>query len=159
MALEVVALVSRNKECVSEVAACEILGNYLVALKDPELRASQVKVLETLSGLMNVQEMIKEAQTKGAVIYLLDMFCNSRNPQIREMCAEILAKMTADRLSGPKVRITISKFLPTLFIDAMVESPATSIQLFESIHEHPELIWNDSTRSTVCDAVAESCER
>jgi len=34
----------------------------LVALKDPELRASQVKVLETLSGLMNVQEMIKEAQ-------------------------------------------------------------------------------------------------
>ncbi|SPP75614.1 blast:DnaJ homolog subfamily C member 13 [Drosophila guanche] len=159
VALEVVALVSRNKECVSEVASCEILGNYLVALKDPELRASQVKVLETLSGLMNVQEMIKEAQAKGAAIYLLDMFCNSRNPQIREMCAEILAKMTADRLSGPKVRITISKFLPTLFIDAMVESPATSVQLFESIHEHPELIWNDNTRSIVCDAVAEACDR
>lgn len=159
MALEVVALVSRNKECVSEVAACEILGNYLVALRDPELRASQVKVLETLSGLMNVQEMIKEAQTKGAVIYLLDMFCNSRNPQIREMCAEILAKMTADRLSGPKVRITISKFLPGLFIDAMIESAATSVQLFESIHEHPELIWNDDTRSSVCEAVAETCKR
>ncbi|XP_030079712.1 dnaJ homolog subfamily C member 13 isoform X2 [Drosophila hydei] len=159
VALEVVALVSRNKECVSEVAACEILGNYLVALKDPELRASQVKVLETLSGLMNVQEMIKEAQTKGAVIYLLDMFCNSRNPQIREMCAEILAKMTADRLSGPKVRITISKFLPGLFIDAMIESAPTSVQLFESIHEHPELIWNDDTRSSVCEAVAETCKR
>ncbi|BFG03467.1 dnaJ homolog subfamily C member 13 [Drosophila madeirensis] len=159
VALEVVALVSRNKECVSEVASCEILGNYMVALKDPELRASQVKVLETLSGLMNVQEMIKEAQAKGAAIYLMDMFCNSRNPQIREMCAEILAKMTADRLSGPKVRITISKFLPTLFIDAMVESPATSVQLFESIHEHPELIWNDNTRSIVCDAVAEACDR
>ncbi|XP_037713474.1 dnaJ homolog subfamily C member 13 isoform X1 [Drosophila subpulchrella] len=159
VALEVVSLVSRNKECVSEVAACEILGNYLVALKDPELRASQVKVLETLSGLMNVQEMIKEAQTKGATIYLLDMFCNSRNPQIREMCAGILAKMTADRLSGPKVRITVSKFLPALFIDAMVESPPTSVQLFESIHEHPELIWNDSTRSNVCDAVADTCQR
>ncbi|XP_017066190.1 dnaJ homolog subfamily C member 13 isoform X2 [Drosophila eugracilis] len=159
VALEVVSLVSRNKECVSEVAACEILGNYLVALKDPELRASQVKVLETLSGLMNVQEMIKEAQTKGATIYLLDLFCNSRNPQIREMCASVLAKMTADRLSGPKVRITISKFLPALFIDAMVESPPTSVQLFESIHEHPELIWNDSTRSNVCDAVADTCQR
>ena len=103
VALEVVALVSRNKECVSEIAACEILGNFLVALRDPDLRASQVKVLETLSGLMNVQEMIKEAQNKGAVIYLLDMFCNSRNPQIRELCAEIMSKMTADRLSGPKV--------------------------------------------------------
>lgn len=103
MALEVVTLVSRNKECVSEIAACELLGQFLVALKDNDLCSSQVKVLETMSGLMNVQEMIKEAQNKGAVIYLLDMFCNSRNPLIREMCAEILAKMTADRLSGPKV--------------------------------------------------------
>lgn len=107
MALEVVALVSRNKDCISEIAACEVLGNFLVALKDSDLRASQQKVLETLSGLMNVQEMIKEAQTKGAVIYLLDMFSNSRNPMIREMCAEIMAKMTADRLSGPKVRTVI----------------------------------------------------
>ncbi|XP_055920872.1 dnaJ homolog subfamily C member 13 isoform X1 [Eupeodes corollae] len=157
VALEVVALVSRNKECVSEIAACEILGSFLVALRDPDLRASQVKVLETLSGLMNVQEMIKEAQNKGAVIYLLDMFCNSRNPQIRELCAEIMSKMTADRLSGPKVRITICKFLPPLFVDAMIESPQTSVQLFESIHEHPELIWNDTTRSRVCDAVGDMC--
>ncbi|XP_054738081.1 dnaJ homolog subfamily C member 13 [Anastrepha obliqua] len=158
IALEVVALVSRNKDCVSEIAACELLGQFLVALKDPDLRNSQVKVLETMSGLMNVQEMIKEAQNKGAIIYLLDMFCNSRNPQIREMCAEIMAKMTADRLSGPKVRITISKFLPPLFVDAMVESPQTSVQLFESIHEHPELIWNDKTRGNVCEAVADMCE-
>ncbi|XP_011292961.1 dnaJ homolog subfamily C member 13 isoform X2 [Musca domestica] len=158
VALEVVALVSRNKECITEIAACEVLGNFLVALKDPDLRASQVKVLETLSGLMNVQEMIKEAQQKGAVIYLLDMFCNSRNPLIREMCAEILAKMTADRLSGPKVRITVTKFLPALFVDAMIESPQTSVQLFESIHEHPELIWNDKTRDNVGNAVNDMCE-
>lgn len=39
----------------------------------------------------------------GAVIYLLELFCNSRNPQIREICAEILGKMTGDKLSGPKV--------------------------------------------------------
>ncbi|KAI9580597.1 hypothetical protein GQX74_011267 [Glossina fuscipes] len=155
-ALEVVALVSRNKDCVSEMAACELLGNFLVSLKDPDLLASQPKVLETLSGLINVQEMIKEAQMKGAVIYLLDMFCNSRNPHLREMCAEILAKMTADRLSGPKVRITISKFLPALFVDAMVECPQTAVQLFESVHEHPELIWNDKTRNNVSDAVADN---
>uniref|UniRef100_A0A1A9X3H4 J domain-containing protein n=1 Tax=Glossina brevipalpis TaxID=37001 RepID=A0A1A9X3H4_9MUSC len=159
VALEVVTLVSRNKDCVSEIAACEILGNFLVTLKDPELLASQQKVLETLSGLINVQEMIKEAQMKGAVIYLLDVFCNSRNPQLREMCAEILAKMTGDRLSGPKVRITVSKFLPALFVDAMVESPQTAVQLFESIHEHPELIWNDKTRNNVCNSVADICAK
>lgn len=65
LALEAVALVSRNKECVSEIAACDIQGSYFVALKDPDLRDQQLKVLETLSGLLNSQEMIKEAQNKG----------------------------------------------------------------------------------------------
>lgn len=106
LGLEIVSLVSRNKECVNDIAACEILGKFLIALKDDELKASQVKVLETLSGLLNVQRMVKEAQAKGAVIYLLDLFCSSRNPQIREFCSELLGKMTSDKLSGPKVSLS-----------------------------------------------------
>lgn len=108
LGLEIVSLVSRNKECVNEIAACEILGKFLITLKDDELKAMQMKVLETLSGLLNVQRMVKEAQAKGAVIYLLDLFCSSRNPQIREFCAELLGKTTNDKLSGPKVRTAFS---------------------------------------------------
>lgn len=152
-ALEIVSLISRNKECVNEIAACEILGNYLVALRDNDLKNLQLKVLETLSGLINVQKMVKEAHTKGAIIYLLDLYCNSNNPQIRETCAELLAKMTADKLSGPKVRISVSKFLPAVFLDAMIDSPPISVQMYETVHEHPELIWNDRTRMSVSDAV------
>lgn len=103
LGLDVVSLVSRNKECVNQIAACEIIGKFLIAFKDDDLKTMQLKVLETLSGLLNVQRMVKEAQAKGAVIYLLEMFCNSRNPQIRECCAELLGKMTSDKLSGPKV--------------------------------------------------------
>lgn len=103
LGLEIVSLVSRNKECVNDIAGCEILGKFLITLKDDELKAMQMKVLETLSGLLNVQRMVKEAQAKGAVIYLLDLFCTSRNPQIREFCAELLGKTTTDKLSGPKV--------------------------------------------------------
>lgn len=105
LGLEIVSLVSRNKECVNDISGCEILGKFLIALKDDELKAMQLKVLETLSGLLNVQRMVKEAQAKGAVIYLLDLFCSSRNPQIREFCSELLGKMTCDKLSGPKVCI------------------------------------------------------
>lgn len=65
LALEIVSLISRNKECVSEIAACEILGHFLVALRDSELRDMTDRVLETLSGLLNVQRMVKEAQNKG----------------------------------------------------------------------------------------------
>lgn len=153
ISLEIVSLISRNKECVNEIAACEILGYYLVALKDNDLKDLQLRVLETLSGLINHQKMVKEAHIKGAVIYLLDSFCYSNNPQIREMCAQLLAKMTADKLSGPKVRITVGKFLPLAFMDAMVDSPPIVVQMFESTHEHPELIWNDRIRTSVCDTV------
>lgn len=153
LGLEIVSLVSRNKECVNEIAACEILGQFLTALKDDKLRPMQMRVLETLSGLLNVQRMVKEAQCKGAVIYLLDLFCTSRNPQIRECCADLLGKMTADKLSGPKIRISVCKFLPGVFLDAMIESPPIAVQMFESTHEHPELIWNDKTRDKVIDAV------
>lgn len=103
LGLEIVSLVSRNKDCVNEIAACEILGKFLIALKDDDLKPMQMKVLETLSGLLNLQRMVKEAQNKGAIIYLLELFCNSRNPQIRVFCAELLGKMTADKLTGPKV--------------------------------------------------------
>lgn len=120
LGLEIVSLVSRNKECVNEIAACEILGKFLPALKDDELKPMQVKVLETLSGLLNVQRMVKEAQAKGAVIYLLDLFCSSRNPQIREFCAELLGKTTSDKLSGPKVCFDI--FRCTKFIDLNIYS-------------------------------------
>lgn len=35
----------------------------------------------------------------------------------------------------------------------MIESPQIAVQMFESIHEHPELIWNDKTRDNVIYSV------
>lgn len=40
----------------------------------------------------------------GALIYLLDLFCNSTHPQVRSQTAELFSKMTSDKLVGPKVR-------------------------------------------------------
>lgn len=39
--------------------------------------------------------------------------------------------MMADKLVGPKVRITLSKFLPVIFMEAMRDSPEASVQMFE----------------------------
>lgn len=61
--------------------------------------------------------------------------------------------MTGDKLSGPKFRITVCKFLPAVFLDAMIDSPSVSAQMLESEHEHPELIWNEKTRERVSSTV------
>lgn len=77
---------------------------------------------------------------------MLDVFCNESDADLRTRSAELLARMTADRLVGGKVRIQMNKFLPVLFVDAMRDAPVTAVQLFESSSENPELIWTDDMR-------------
>ena len=50
---------------------------------------------------------------------------------MRAKAAELFNKMMADKLVGPKVKITLSKFLPTIFMDAMRENTEVSVYMFE----------------------------
>ena len=68
----------------------------------------------------------------GSLIYLLNLFCNSTVPSVREETAALFGKMITDKLVGPKVRIILSKFLPIIFMDAMKDSPETSLHMFDS---------------------------
>jgi len=68
----------------------------------------------------------------GALIYLLHLYCNSTNATAREKTAELFAKLLADKLHGPKIRILLSKFLPPVFMDAMRDSAEASVHMFES---------------------------
>lgn len=93
--------------------------------------ADQLVVLDTLLPLMSNSKLVKEAMLRGAAIYLLDLFCNSPNPLVRERTAELLSKMTSEKLIGPKLRIMLNTFLPPLFLDAMKDSPQAAVQMFE----------------------------
>ena len=55
----------------------------------------------------------------GGVITLVYLFCNAQDQTVREKSADVLCKMSGDKLMGPKVRIALSKFLPEVFLDAM----------------------------------------
>ena len=87
--------------------------------------------LESLFSLMANTKIVKESLAKGAPVYLLDMFCNASNPTVRGKTAELFAKMLADKLVGPKIRIILSKFLPSIFMDAMRDNPEASVHMFE----------------------------
>ncbi|XP_046378006.2 dnaJ homolog subfamily C member 13-like [Haliotis rufescens] len=150
-ALEVINCVTGCQECVNDIAAAEVLSYLLLTLQSiPQCR---LLTLESLFALMSSTKIVKEAMSKGALIYLLDLFCNATHPQIREKTAELFAKMLADKLIGPKVRIILNKFLPAIFMDAMRDSPEASVHMFEGSHENPELIWNDEAREKVSETV------
>lgn len=150
--LNVISVVTRTNECINDIASVEVLG-YLLSLLYT-LQDQQYQILAILHALMSTTKIVKEALGKGAVLYLLDLFCNSNDHQIRQTCAELLAKMTSDKLVGPKVRLALGAFLPPIFADAMRDSPETAVSMFESQHEHPELIWDQDSKDRVCMAVA-----
>ncbi|CDQ61738.1 unnamed protein product [Oncorhynchus mykiss] len=153
LALEVVNTVTSNQDCVANIAESLVLSNLLVLLHS--LPSSRQLVLETLYALTSNTKIVKEAMTKGALIYLLDLFCNSTHPQVRSQTAELFSKMTSDKLVGPKVRLTLMRFLPGVFMDAMRDNAEAAVHIFEGTHENPELIWNDGSRETVSTTVRE----
>ncbi|CAG5130505.1 unnamed protein product, partial [Candidula unifasciata] len=149
--VEVINSVTGNQECVKDIAASEVLGYLLFSLQS--VPSCRLLTLESLFALMSNTKIVKEAVVKGGLIYLLDLFCNSTNPAIREKTAELFAKMLSDKLVGPKVRILLNKFLPPIFMDAMRDSAEAAVHMFEGTHENPELIWNDDAREKVCNTV------
>ncbi|GFX82675.1 dnaJ homolog subfamily C member 13 [Trichonephila clavipes] len=153
LAIDVIAGVTSNQECVNDIAASDVLVYLLLVLHSFKNSASQTTVLETFLPLMSNGKLVKDANIKGAVIYLLNLFCNATNPTIRELTAGLLGKMTSEKLIGPKLRITLTKFLPVLFLDAMKDSPETAVHIFEGTQENPELIWNDESRESLCSIV------
>ncbi|XP_034177741.1 receptor mediated endocytosis 8 isoform X3 [Osmia lignaria lignaria] len=152
-ALEVISNVTKNQECVDDIAANEVIVHLLLALNT--LKESQLLALETLYALMSSTKIVKDALSKGAVVYVLDLFCNSSNTQIREAAAELLGKMSSDKLAGPKVKLDLSKFLPRLFSEAIRDAPKQCVHMFETKHENPELIWDDIAKARVSRIVTE----
>ena len=67
--------------------------------------------------------------------------------------AELLGKMTSDKLVGPKVRLIINKLIPSAILDQMRDSPSAAVHLYNAQQENPELIWTDESRSKVSSVV------
>ncbi|XP_028165155.1 dnaJ homolog subfamily C member 13-like [Ostrinia furnacalis] len=156
-ALQAVRATAGSRECVEDVAASGVLGHLVALLPVAGLTRVAIPgapdvldVLAALSALLANTTLVKEALAKGAVIYLLDLFCNSKLPETREAAVELLARMMADKLHGPKVRLTISRYVPGVFAEAMREGGAASaVHMFDAQHEHPELVWSEDTRAAV----------
>lgn len=163
LAVQVVSAVTGSQECVNDIASSEILVYLLMVLQPgvtgPDAAKRQLTVIETLLPLMSNTQLVRESLTKGAPLYVLNMFANSRDSNVREKNAELLSKMASDKLTGPKIRLILYKFLPALFVDAMKDSPQTAINMFDTMQENPELIWNDESRKNVSLTLKKMAEK
>ena len=59
--------------------------------------------LNICAGYSIINFVLTAACVSGGLLYLLNLFCNSLNPDVRQQTAELFAKLAADKLNGPKV--------------------------------------------------------
>ncbi|CBY31673.1 unnamed protein product [Oikopleura dioica] len=133
------------QEVVLAIAQQRLLSSILLVVE--RLTAQEHSFfLQVLSALSSHPEIVKQFIPTGGVLYTTNLFANSTEPAVRKEAASLLAKAISDRLSGPRVRISLSKLLPPIFADAMADNAEASVNLYEGIHENPELIWSEETR-------------
>jgi len=184
MALNVIRNITSNAQCVIDISNSNVLvylwmilytcrstshsqeGNQIGPkmakntivvdnIVDDQPVSRPIIILETLSPLIANSKLVKEAIAKGGLVYLVDLFCNCTDPDVRLKSADLMARMTADKLSGFQASLILNRFLPMIIVDAMKNSTSDALSLFDNNQENPELIWNSEIRNHICKSSAE----
>ncbi|XP_065200940.1 dnaJ homolog subfamily C member 13 isoform X2 [Planococcus citri] len=156
-ALHVIATATRNQECVNDIAAIGVVVYLLLALYS--LPSEQPLVLTTLSALSTSSTIVKDVLSKGGYIYLLDLLCNSSNWDVRTRTTELFSRLLSDKLSGPRVKLSLNNFLPHSICETLKDSPAAVLSLLDSSQENPELVWNDKIKKKICNMIRKYAKR
>ncbi|XP_054277797.1 dnaJ homolog subfamily C member 13-like isoform X1 [Macrosteles quadrilineatus] len=155
--LAVISAVTRNQECISDIAASNVLVYlFLVLYSVPD---SQLLTLDILYALVSNTAVVKDFLAKGGFIYLLDLLFTSSSPETQVKCADLLGRLCADKLSGPRVRLALDKFLPPAMCDALRDSPSQCPGLLDTNQENPELVWDDECRKKVAAVISNLARR
>ncbi|XP_075217212.1 receptor mediated endocytosis 8 isoform X2 [Lycorma delicatula] len=150
--LNMLAVITKNQECIDDIAASQMLVNLLLVLYS--LEEKQLVTLDILYPLTTSKTVVKDILAKGGYLYLINIVCNSSVYDVRVKAAELLGRLCSDKLSGPRVRLALGRFLPDAICDAFRDAPSDSIRLLEFNQENPELVWDAESRKHVADVVA-----
>ncbi|CAD6190910.1 unnamed protein product [Caenorhabditis auriculariae] len=150
--LKVLSMAAANKECVNDLASVQVSTTLFTMLRDR--KKTVPLVMDVLIALSSNGSIVKEMLEHGGLIYILSILDQTMGDQAERLqAAELLAKLQADKLTGPRWTRFLIKYLPEIFADALRDSPNMALTMFDSTNENPELIWNDATRKKVRDVI------
>ena len=105
--LYIFGVVAAVQDVVLAVAEQRILSSILLLEQIIEVK-HQLGLIQVISALISHPEIVKQFIPFGGVLYMADLFCNSTDPAVRKESAALIAKAISDRLSGPRVKISVS---------------------------------------------------
>lgn len=108
-----------------------------------------ILILDILLPMIGNSKLVKETIAKGGLVYLIHLFSNSTDTDVRSKSSDLMSRITVDKLSGFQASLILNRFLPMIIVDAMKNSSKDAINLFDNNQENPELIWNSEIRQHV----------
>ncbi|KAK9102564.1 hypothetical protein Sjap_019818 [Stephania japonica] len=114
--------------------------------------------LHVLYALASTPELSWAAAKHGGVVYILELLLPLQEEiplQQRAAAASLLGKLIVQPMHGPRVAITLARFLPDGLVSAIRDGPGEAvISALEQTTETPELVWTPAMAASLSAQVA-----
>ncbi|KAL3532412.1 hypothetical protein ACH5RR_005933 [Cinchona calisaya] len=144
LCLSVLARLTTHAPCMEAMVAD---GSRLLLLlqmlhSSPSCREG---VLHVLYALASTPEHAWTAAKHGGVVYILELLLPLQEEiplQQRAAAASLLGKLVGQPMHGPRVAITLARFLPDGLVSIIKDGPGEAVvSVLDQTTETPELVW------------------
>ncbi|KAF5482079.1 hypothetical protein F2P56_002674 [Juglans regia] len=115
-------------------------------------------VLHVLYALASTAELAWAAAKHGGVVYILELLLPLQEEiplQQRAAAASLLGKLVGQPMHGPRVAITLARFLPDGMVSIIRDGPGEAVVAsLEQTTETPELVWTPAMAASLSAQIA-----
>ncbi|KAH7286770.1 hypothetical protein KP509_32G022100 [Ceratopteris richardii] len=113
--------------------------------------------LRVLSALASTAELAWVTAKHGGFVYLLELLLPMQEVPVqqRAAAAALLGKLVGQPMHGPRVAISLARYLPDGLVSAIKDGPGEAVvTALEQTTETPELVWSPAMAASLSAQVA-----
>lgn len=157
LCLSVLSLLTAYAPCLEAMVAD---GSSLLLLLQMLHSAPNCRegALHVLYALASTPELAWAAAKHGGVVYILELLLPLQEEiplQQRAAAASLLGKLVGQPMHGPRVAITLARFLPDGLVSVVRDGPGEAVvAALEQTTETPELVWTPAMATSLSAQIA-----
>ncbi|CAN6300032.1 unnamed protein product [Urochloa humidicola] len=155
--LSVLSLLTKHAPCLEAMVAERMSLTLLFQILhyNPPCRDGALAVLYSLA---STPELAWAAAKHGGVVYILELMLPLEEEipvQQRAAAASLLGKLVGQPMHGPRVAITLARFLPDGLVSVIKDGPGEAVvSSLEQTTETPELVWTPAMAASLSAQLA-----
>ncbi|CAH9071544.1 unnamed protein product [Cuscuta epithymum] len=157
LCLRVLSRLTTHAPCLEAIVSDEASLLLLLQMlhSSPNCREGALHVLYALA---STPELAWSAAKHGGVVYILELLLPVQKDvplQQRAAAASLMGKLVGQPMHGPRVAITLARFLPDGLVSVIRDGPGEAVvSALDHTTETPELVWTPAMAASLSAQVA-----